>query len=371
MSARSVRNSASIAGRSRGPDNFSAAIRICPRIFTATSPLSSASPSCANRLAHIVALNRVGNPPIGLRLGSRRHRLPHVVGRNRRLAHARRASPARSPHADARCRGRRARRARDRGRLDRSPCRARRAPSPIARRRPRRSMVPQSTTCASFSSSLTSRRRSIERTADEHDGRVRRRVLDERLEPLLLRVGRLALALRNQQPLGVGDDDDAPRRHHRQRAAASIRSSTFVSPPYRRSTLKARSSFVDHLGEFGGDGGLLDVVVTDEHVQRIGLAGRDLLLQAARDDCLACVSEPRARARVKTPRRWRSRPCARRRWRCDRRSCAAGRRTRRRRWLLALRVVRSYSSRNESASLDQSTCWCACRVSSTFIVRTN
>src|SRR4030095_1262002 len=56
----------------------------------------------------------------------------------------------------------------------------------------------------------------IERPADKHDGGMRRRVLDERLEAFLLRIRRFPFTLGNEQTLGVEDNDDAPRRHHGQ-----------------------------------------------------------------------------------------------------------------------------------------------------------
>jgi hypothetical protein len=92
---------------------------------------------------------------------------------------------------------------------------------------------------------------------------MRGRVLDERLEALLLGVGGLPFALRNQEPFGVEDDHDAPRRHHRQRRRRVdeiIRLDFAAEQPIHAEGAQA---FVDHLGELRGDRGLLAVVVAD------------------------------------------------------------------------------------------------------------
>ena len=124
----------------------------------------------------------------------------------------------------------------------------------------------------------------VQRSAHEdHRGMVRRR-LDERLEPGLLFVGRLALLLRHQEFLGLEDDDDPPRRHHRQRLCRVDQTIDLRFAPVHPLDVERLQPFVDDVGELTCHRRLLRIVGTDEHVERRCLACSDVFTYSGGSD---------------------------------------------------------------------------------------
>ena len=106
---------------------------------------------------------------------------------------------------------------------------------------------------------------------------MRRRGFDERLELLLLGVGRLPFLLRNQQPLCVMDDHYAAGCHHRQ-GRGGVKE--IVCPDLgavEAIDVEGTQPFVHHLLERRRDRRLLRVVRAQEDVERSCVARCELL----------------------------------------------------------------------------------------------
>ena len=116
--------------------------------------IEAPAPSSLQRLTRVVAPDRVGDAQVGLRLRSRRHRLPHIVSGDRRLAQRvqRYALEAGAQPHDIEP-GALHQRARRRPAPDVTFSRAARALTHRSRVRVV-SIVPQSTTCAVFEQQL-------------------------------------------------------------------------------------------------------------------------------------------------------------------------------------------------------------------------
>jgi hypothetical protein len=132
---------------------------------------------------------------------------------------------------------------------------------------------------------------------------VRRWVLDERFETLLLRIRRFPFALGNEQALGIEDDDDTPRRHHRQRGRGINQILRFDLGTEQAVDAEGTKPFVHHLGEFGRDRRLLAVVISEEHIQRTGVPRGDLFLEGGSGGYRHFARS--APSWFKRPRRWR------------------------------------------------------------------
>jgi hypothetical protein len=117
----------------------------------------------------------------------------------------------------------------------------------------------------------------IQGAADEHDRCLRRRRLDERRQALLFLLRSLALPLRNQQLFCLEHHDDALRHHHRQRVGGVDDLVNACIAAIKAVDVERAQPFVHELEKLGSDIGLLDLVGTDEDVQRSGFARRDVL----------------------------------------------------------------------------------------------
>ena len=197
------------------------------------------------------------------------------------------------------------------------------------------SMTPQSTTCASFRSSLTTRRRMSSapqtNTTVACGGGAFRNASSRSCSSsaaLLSRFGMSSFSASSTMTTRRGTIIGSV-------FAASMRSLDLGLAAVEAIDVEGAQALVDHLGELRRDGGLLDIVVADEHVERLGLAGGDLLAQRG--------CRRRAGTRIRTPRGWRSRRCGRRRGDAIERSCAPGRGTSRLRSTVLPRVASSYS----------------------------
>ncbi len=125
---------------------------------------------------------------------------------------------------------------------------------------------------------------SIDGTAHEHDRRVRRRVLEKRFQPLLLCLGCFALTLWDEELLRFRDDHDTARRHHGQRAGRVDERIHLGLSPVHPFHVEGAQILLNHLGELRGDGGFLEIVGADQHVERIGLAGGELFAKNGRGE---------------------------------------------------------------------------------------
>jgi hypothetical protein len=101
--------------------------------------------------------------------------------------------------------------------------------------------------------------------------------LDEFLEPFELLLRGLALPLRNEQLLRLLDDHDAPRRHHRQRGGGVEQVVDADVAAVQAIDAERPQALLDQVRKLPRHRRLLHVVLADQHVQRPGLSGGELL----------------------------------------------------------------------------------------------
>ena len=116
----------------------------------------------------------------------------------------------------------------------------------------------------------------IKRRGDQHDRRLRVRLLEEQFQRVERPRRRLAFALRHQQRVGLKDDHDATRRHHGQRVsrrherrhdgdeAVAGRHVAGMNPL----DVEGAQPFVDERLELVAERRLLDVVFALKQIER-------------------------------------------------------------------------------------------------------
>ncbi len=144
----------------------------------------------------------------------------------------------------------------------------------------------------------------IQGATHEDDSRMRRRGFDEGRQPLLILFRGPALALRDQQLLGLEYDDHSSRHHHRMRVGGIDQPRGRDVCPVEAIDVECPQALVDQLEKLRGDVPLLDFIRTNQCVKRRRLARGDVLAQSGGGNDRQTRRPPEWQLRRSVPDRW-------------------------------------------------------------------